>query len=82
MLFIHDFAIKLEIIANKWFIFSDTLSSISLLMYPNEIQISNCVSISTTEDLEISKNLFLSIADFLAEPSAKFEETETEALRN
>jgi hypothetical protein len=41
--------------------------------------ISNCVSISTAELREISKNLIFSCFDFLADPSAKLLQTEIAA---
>jgi len=46
----------------------------------NLFAISSCVSISTSDERAISKNLFFSITERRAAPSARFEGTEMAAL--
>jgi len=49
-------------------------------MKSSSVEISNWVSISYREPMAISKNLEKSLFDFLEEPSAIFEATDTDAL--
>jgi len=44
------------------------------------LEINNCVSISYIEPIAISKNLEKSLLDFLEQPSAMLDGTDTEAL--
>lgn len=76
------FLIKPDSIAKISFASLLSSSTSSFLQYFNFRDISICESISTKDDLAISKNLFFSIPDLRDAPSDKLERIEVEARRS